>query len=155
MSREIERKFLIDKKIWDEFPKPEPEQIIQAYISSEKSSIVRVRIKGQSAFLTIKGETKGISRLEFEYAIPIDDARTMLENLCSKIIEKNRYTLSYQGHTWEVDIFFGKNQGLLIAEIELSDEEEKFQKPPWVTEEVSHDTRYFNSALIEHPFTQW
>jgi CYTH domain-containing protein len=116
---------------------------------------VRVRLKGSEAFLTLKGRTEGISRLEYEYSIPLEDARSILKNFCSKTIEKERYTIPYHGNTWEVDVFFGNNEGLIIAEIELNHDKEEFEIPSWVGEEVSHDPRYYNSSLLDHSYCDW
>jgi CYTH domain-containing protein len=128
----------------------------QGYLSSTKKLTVRVRIAGDKAFLTIKGETSGISRMEYEYPIPVEDARVMLAELCEQpIIEKKRYTINYQGFVWEVDEFFGENEGLLVAEIELEAEGQEFEKPPWVGMEVSSDRRYCNASLVKNPFSGW
>ncbi|MBC8193369.1 MAG: CYTH domain-containing protein [Candidatus Marinimicrobia bacterium] len=154
MGVEIERKFLI---LSDAYKQGITGKVYrQGYLNSEKERIVRVRIVGDEGFLTIKGLSKGIQRTEFEYAIPLNDAGHMLENLCLQpIIEKTRYLIPYEGHVWEVDEFHGENQGLVVAEIEFSSKNEHFSKPPWVGEDVSHDWRYFNSNLSIHPYTSW
>jgi len=153
MSVEIERKFLVFK---DKLPQNlKGKRYVQAYLSHEKNCVVRVRIVEDAAYLTIKGEQTGISKAEFEYSIPVEEARGLLE-LCPQVaIEKVRYLYPYQGHLWEIDIFEGANQGLIVAEIELSSEEEAFEKPEWLSKEVSTDGRYSNAALSLKPFTSW
>jgi adenylate cyclase len=146
MAKEIERKFLVDKEKLP--PLSNPQHIIQGYIPSPEAT-VRVRVSNDKAFLTLKGKTKGITRSEFEYPIPLADAKAMLEELCVKpYIQKRRYLIPYEGHTWELDIFEGHNEGLIVAEIELSSEDEVFSKPVWVKEDVSNDKRYKNSYLV-------
>ena len=154
MATEIERKFLIKPNAWK--PQTAGTKIRQGYLSVIKERVVRVRTKGAKAFLTIKGVTKGISRMEFEYEISVEDADWLLTNLCEKpLIEKTRYNETYNGHTWEVDVFFGENDGLVVAEVELADEDEALQLPSWVGEEVSSDPRYFNSNLMKNPYCKW
>jgi CYTH domain-containing protein len=115
-----------------------------------------VRIAGDRGFLTIKGPTQGVTRSEFEYAIPVSDAREMLETLCvGPLIEKTRYTLEHNGLIWEIDEFAGENQGLILAEVELTEANQSIQLPEWVGTEVSHDPRYFNANLARHPYRQW
>jgi len=154
MAKEIERKFLIDlTKVGD---LGEGTFIKQAYIPTQDHTAVRLRLKGEDAYLTIKGENKGLSRTEFDYPIPVSDALTMIEELCAgPVIEKTRYHIQYDNHLWEIDIFAGENQGLVVAEIELQAEDESFTPPAWVTHEVSHDPKYYNSSLLSHPFAQW
>lgn len=146
---EIERKFLVDAEKWQTISKPEPKLIIQAYLVNTPYKTVRVRIKGTKGYLTIKGPTSGISRTEFEYEIPLEDARELIEQFAEKVIEKHRYEIHHDNHIWEVDVFHGKLEGLLLAEIELNSEDETFSKPSWVSKEVSHDPEYFNAKLIE------
>jgi len=154
MGIEIERKFLIDKDLMGALKNGY--QIKQGYIKTVDFTTVRVRIRDKEAFLTLKSKNKGTSRLEFEYPIPMKDANEMLENLCqTSRIEKIRYLIPHEGHTWEVDVFEGENKGLIVAEIELKSEDESFVLPLWVKEEVSDDVRYYNSNLIEHPYNQW
>ncbi len=154
MAKEIERKYLVKPDVWK--APASGTTIRQGYLSSVKERVVRVRTKGPKAFLTIKGITKGISRAEFEYEIPVEDADLLLTNLCEQpLIEKTRYKEVYLGHTWEIDVFFGANEGLIVAEVELTDENEKLVLPPWAGEEVSADPRYFNSNLIANPFCKW
>lgn len=154
MAKEIERKFLVD--IHRMAPLVNGQHIQQGYLPMANNSVVRVRILGESAYLTLKGQTHGFSRSEFEYAIPVADAQEMIAELCEgPIVDKTRYNILHEQHTWEVDIFHGDNEGLIVAEIELSDEKEKFTRPEWVMEEVTGDVKYYNSNLLKHPFSQW
>lgn len=154
MSVEIERKFLVRDARWQMLG--EGVIIRQGYLSSHPDRIVRVRIEGATAMLTIKGRTTGITRGEWEYPIPIEDAQQFLDTLCEKpIIEKIRTRIPYQGMIWEVDQFSGENTGLVVAEIELTAEEQEFFKPDWVGLEVTHDARYINANLLRHPFSKW
>jgi CYTH domain-containing protein len=146
---EIERKFLVDKKAWELFEKPVPKKIIQAYLFQSPEKTIRVRIKGNKGFLTIKGKTTGISRSEFEYEIPFAEAEQIISEFADKTILKNRYEIKVGNHLWEIDEFHGKLEGLLLAEIELSDEAEEFELPTWATSDVSTDENYYNSKLIE------
>jgi adenylate cyclase len=146
---EIERKFLLHTALWDALEKPNPTKIIQAYLVNTPEKTVRVRIKGTNGYLTIKGPTKGISRSEFEYEIPLSDADALIKQFAEKVIDKDRYELLFEGKIWEVDVFHGKLEGLLLAEIELQDEGETFLIPEWISMEVSHDPEYFNARLIE------
>ena len=154
MGIEIERKFLIDKDKIGTLKNGY--QIKQGYIQTVDLTTVRVRIRDKEAFLTIKGKSEGATRLEFEYPIPLNDAKDMLKNLCNtSVIDKTRYLVEHEGHVWEVDIFEGSNKGLFVAEIELESEDEAFTLPNWVTKEVTDDIRYFNSNLIENPYLTW
>jgi adenylate cyclase len=148
MAIEIEYKFLVDREKWNALSKPEPSLIVQAYIHNSKEVTVRVRIKGTSAYLTIKGQTIGVIRSEFEYEIPISDAEEMIEQFSTKHIRKYRYEIPMGKHTWEVDVFEGKLEGLILAEVELDSEDEVFEKPEWITEDVSTDASYY-AVLIE------
>lgn len=154
MGIEIERKFLVHS---DKLPKlTNGYTIKQGYIPTRDFTTVRIRIQNKEAYLTIKGKSQGASRLEFEYTIPLSDAESMIESLCAtSLIDKIRYLLVHEGHTWEIDVFEGLNKGLILAEIELASEDEVFVLPNWVTEEVTHDVRYFNSQLIENPYLKW
>ena len=154
MALEIERKYLIDlEKIGT---LENGIRIKQGYLSTNKDAVVRVRVKNDKAYLTIKGSNSGIARLEYEYEIPLNEANEMLEELCQKpMIDKTRYLINHENHTWEVDIFYGDNEGLVVAEVELSSEDEHVNLPLWIKEEVSHDDRYFNSNLMKHPFKDW
>ncbi len=154
MAHEIERKFLVNGEAWRALA--EGTHYRQGYLSTVKERTVRVRTINDKGFLTVKGITRGISRLEFEYEIPVAEAKQMLDDLCEQpLVEKSRYKIEQGGLTWEVDEFFGVNQGLIVAEVELSTEDQEYEKPEWIGDEVSGDPRYFNSNLIKHPFTQW
>jgi len=148
---EIERKFLVQPDSnWAEHV-DNTSQISQGYVSTQ-STTVRVRVKDRQAFLTIKGPTDGISRLEFEYEIPVADAQKILEALChGNAIHKLRHEVTVGGHLWTIDEFLADHKGLLLAEVELSSEEEAFEVPSWVLREVSDDARYFNSNLVGSP----
>ena len=154
MQYEIERKFLVsDKRIIDEL---EGKFYKQAYIETTDKTVVRVRITPDNAFLTIKGENKGLKRLEYEYVIPKKDANEIIDNLCQKsVIEKIRYVVYHDNKKWEIDQFLEQNEGLIIAEIELENENTEFTKPEWLGMEVTNDVRYFNSNLIKNPFINW
>lgn len=154
MGVEIERKFLVDRSA---IPLPERgERIIQGYIPTATKTAVRVRIKGTAAFLTLKGANRGAVRAEFEYPIPLEDAEAMLAQLCEgPKIDKIRYQIEVGSHQWELDLFQGDNEGLIVAEVELAGEEEPFQRPAWVTEEVTGDPRYYNANLIHQPYCAW
>jgi len=150
---EIERKFLVDTQKWS--PSSKGEKIIQGYLSIGENSVVRVRTKGEKAYLTIKGNHHGITRTEMEYEIPVEDAKVLLEMCLDHPVEKTRYKEEIAGKIWEIDVFEGKNQGLLMSEVELNTENESVEIPKWVTEEVSTDGRYFNAWLSKHPFSTW
>ncbi len=155
MGKEIERKFLIKNDHWRQQVSGQV-SIRQGYMASQPTCSVRVRIADKHATLNIKGATLTISRTEYEYAIPVPDAQELLANMCEgPIIEKTRYIVKYRDHTWEIDEFLGANQGLLVAEIELKSEDESFDLPEWIGEEVSEDPRYYNVCLVEHPYTKW
>jgi CYTH domain-containing protein len=152
MAVEIERKFLVEG---DQWRKGKRTRYRQGFLSTVKERTVRVRIKEGSGYLTIKGIAKGARRKEFEYEISLQDAEALLD-LCEKpLIEKDRYELEMGGFTWEVDEFFGENQGLIVAELELENEDQDFPRPDWLGPEVTGDPRYFNSNLIKNPFSKW
>ena len=154
MGTEIERKFLIKDDSWRSLATGTKYR--QGYLNSTKERVVRVRTIDDKGFLTIKGITTGATRVEYEYEIPDAEATAMLDDLCEKpLIEKNRYKIALGGFTWEVDEFFGENQGLIVAEVELETEDQSFEKPVWIGEEVTGDPKYFNSNLIQNPFLKW
>ena len=154
MAKEIERKFLVVGDVWRTLAKGT--RYRQGYLSTVKERTVRVRTIDGKGFLTVKGPTIGATRSEYEYEIPAADANEMLDALCEKpIIEKNRYKIPVGDLTWEVDEFFGVNEGLIVAEIELMSEDQSFDKPAWVGAEVTDDPRYFNANLIARPFSAW
>jgi CYTH domain-containing protein len=152
MGTEIERKFRVKKGVWRD---KKATKVRQGYLSTVKERTVRVRAIEDKGYLTIKGISIGASRLEFEYEIPRQDADALLD-ICEKpLIEKNRYKVENGGFVWEVDEFFGENQGLIVAELELESEDQYFPKPDWIGEEVTGDPRYFNSNLIKNPYSKW
>ncbi len=155
MAVEIERKFLLRSDDWRAVA-GEGVFYRQGYLVGSKSASVRVRMEGSVAFLNIKSATLGIRRSEFEYPIPADDAEEMLANLCQQpLVEKVRYHIKVGTHTWEIDEFRGQNAGLVVAEVELTNEQEKLELPAWVGEEVSNDPRYYNVKLVTHPYREW
>lgn len=155
MGIEIERKFLLQSDSWRE-EADRGEYYHQGYLSTEPERVVRVRQMGERAVMTIKGKGDGITRPEYEYEIPLADAQAMLRQLCLQpTIEKRRHKLQQGSHTWEIDVFAGENEGLQVAEIELTTEQEAFEKPDWLGDEVSDDRRYLNSNLISMPFKSW
>ncbi len=154
MGVEIERKFLVQGSAWKTLG--EPVFFRQGYLSSQKERTVRVRIEGERAVITIKGKSVGATRGEWEYPIPVADAAELLDGLCEQpLIEKYRRKIAVGAHVWEVDEFLGANAGLVVAEIELGAEDEVFDQPDWVSDEVTDDARYYNSNLIRHPFSNW
>lgn len=154
VGEEIERKFLVTGQGWRE--EARGERFRQGFLSTDPERTVRVRIAGDRGTITVKGKSVGARRDEFEYEIPRADAEKMLDTLCARpLIEKVRYSLRHGRHVWEIDVFEGENSGLVVAEIELSSEDEDFDKPGWLGEEVTHDPRYFNSNLVARPFCEW
>jgi adenylate cyclase len=153
---EIERKFLVKSEEYKN-SSFEKNEIAQGYLNSNPDRTVRVRIKGNKGYLTIKGKGNetGMSRLEWEKEIPVDEARTLM-NICeSGVITKIRYEIKFGNHVYEVDEFFGENEGLVIAEIELESEDETFEKPDWLGEEVTNNEKYYNSYLSNYPYKNW
>lgn len=153
MAKEIERKFLVQENLWQ--PQDDGVRIRQGYLSSVRERVVRVRTKGTQGFLTVKGANQGITRLEFEYEVPFAEAEAMLALCEQPLIEKTRYLETIDGHTWEIDCFFGANAGLVVAELELKTADEPFVRPVWLGAEVSGDVRYYNSNLIAQPYCLW
>ena len=153
MPAEIERKFLVANDSWrDGSPGA---RIAQGYLSQDPDRTVRIRLAGENAWITIKGRTQGITRAEFEYAIPPAEARDLLGLCLPSVIDKTRHEVRHGGHLWEIDVFHGENDGLIVAEVELADESDSPEMPGWAGAEVSDDVRYFNSHLARHPFAQW
>ncbi|RBP43698.1 CYTH domain-containing protein [Roseimicrobium gellanilyticum] len=153
MGQEIERKFLVTGDGWREGA--EGTLYRQGYLAKDKERTVRVRVAGAKAYLTIKGRTSGTSRAEYEYEIPLKDAEELL-NLCEgPLVEKTRHKIPYAGHTWEVDVFHGDNEGLIMAEVELQSEDAHVEMPDWAGKEVSGDVRYYNSSLSKKPYKMW
>ncbi len=155
MGKEIERKYLVHQDRWDAHLKGSGIPYQQGYLLNTAEKIVRVRTAGSKGFITIKGPVSGITRTEFEYDIPLQDAQDLLQQFCESVIHKIRHTLEHDGKAWEVDVFQGNNEGLIVSEIELQSEDEIVVLPNWVDKEVSDDPRYFNSYLAEHPFKEW
>jgi adenylate cyclase len=154
MPAEIERKFLVKGGAWRSLASGIA--YCQGYIASSAGRTVRVRVVGEQGYLTIKGPTVGITRAEFEYLIPLNDALELLRTLCDPpLIQKKRYTIAHAGLVWEVDEFEGENQGLIVAEVELTDAQQTIVLPEWIDRDVSDDPRYFNANLVKHPFSQW
>jgi len=156
MATEIERKFLVDAHRLP--PLPTGQMVKQGYIRTESSVSVRARIKGSHGYLTVKGPSSedGLSRLEYDYPIPLDDAHSIIDNLCDGgIVEKTRYELPFGGWNWEVDFFTGANSGLIIAEVELTASDSKIHIPGWAIQEVTGDIRYYNLRLAESPWPEW
>jgi adenylate cyclase len=155
MAREIERKFLVRDDDW-RGQAPTGIRYRQGYLSNDERCSVRVRVGEGEARLNIKSATLGVERIEFEYSIPLADAEELLDKLCrTPLIEKTRYTVQHAGHRWEIDVFAGDNEGLVVAEVELADQDEAFERPSWLGDEVSHDPRYYNVRLLEHPYKDW
>ncbi len=156
MGQEIEKKFLVTS---DEFKKQASKEtrITQGYISSVPERTVRVRIKGKSGFITIKGigNDSGASRFEWEKEIPVSEVDDLLKICEPGVIDKTRYEVKLGNHTFEVDEFYGENQGLVVAEVELENENDQFEKPSWLGAEVTGDVKYYNSMLMKTPFTKW
>ena len=154
MATEIERKFLVEGEAWRQGAVGTT--LRQGYLSTVKERTVRVRSVGEEGFLTVKGISVGATRVEYEYGIPAADAAEMLDDLCERpLIEKVRYRIPFAGLVWEVDEFLGVNAGLIVAEVELADEDQQFERPPWAGNEVTDDPRYFNANLIANPYVTW
>lgn len=153
MALETERKFLVKGEAWRPLGTPVP--YAQGYLSRGTGRTVRVRIAGNKAFLTVKGPVVGITREEFEYGVPVDEARAMLKLCDGPVIEKTRTTIPLGNHHWEVDEFAGANEGLIVAEVELTHPDEKVTIPDWIGTEVTGDPRYYNSNLTIHPYRGW
>ncbi|MFV8225422.1 CYTH domain-containing protein [Christiangramia aquimixticola] len=153
---EIERKFLVSSETFKSQAHSKT-LFIQAYLNSHPERTTRIRIAGKKAFLTIKGKTSdsGISRFEWEKEIDINDAKELLKLCEPGKIEKHRYLIDFQGKTFEVDEFHDDNEGLILAEIELEDETQDFDKPEWLAEEVTGDLKYYNSQLVSNPYKNW
>ena len=152
MGIEIERKFLVVGDAWRQAPGT---AYAQGYLNRDKQRTVRVRVVEDAAWLTVKGASVGATRAEFEYPIPVADARELLALCDGPLVRKTRRVLVHAGATWEIDEFEGDNAGLVVAEIELASEETHFEPPPWLGAEVTHDARYFNSNLAAAPYSTW
>lgn len=155
MAQEIERKFLV-KGDFKPFVK-KATRITQGYLSSVPERTVRIRVKGDKGYITIKGigNDSGASRFEWEKEIPLEEVKELLNIAEPGVIDKTRYLVPAGKHTFEVDEFYGDNEGLTVAEVELASEDEAFERPEWLGEEVTGDTKYFNSMLMKHPYKKW
>ncbi|MGC4017119.1 MAG: CYTH domain-containing protein [Luteolibacter sp.] len=153
MGQEIERKFLVAGSGWNDGSPGK--RMTQGYLSLDPDRTVRVRLAGDEAWITIKGRAQGLVRQEFEYAIPADEARELLLLCTASVIDKTRHRVEHAGHLWEVDIFHGDNEGLVVAEVEMESEDVEVPLPEWVGQEVSDDRRYLNSRLVRTPFKDW
>jgi adenylate cyclase len=155
MPREIERKFLVASDAWRTLA-AHGEHYRQGYLSTDPARAVRVRVAGTAAYLTVKGPSSGAARAEYEYSIPLAHAEEMLDRLCLRpLIAKTRYRVDHGGSTWEVDVFEGDNAGLVVAEVEIEDEAQPIDLPPWVGREVTGDGRYANASLVARPYSTW
>lgn len=150
MAVEIERKFLVRDDSWNDGTPGV--RIAQGYLSLDPERSVRVRLAGENAWLTVKGAASGITRAEYEYPIPMDDARALLKICLQSVIDKTRHRIRFGGHLWEIDVFHGANEGLVLAEVELAGESVMLDPPPWAGAEVSTDLRYYNTSLAVTPF---
>ena len=155
MGLEIERKYLVVNDQWRDAVVSKS-RLQQGYLANQANASVRVRVSDDRAWLNVKSTTVGISRHEFEYEIPLQDAREMLQHVAEKpFIDKTRYRVRHGEHIWDLDLFAGENAGLVVAEVELESESQPFELPPWVGDEVSDDTRYYNVNLVRHPYSRW
>jgi CYTH domain-containing protein len=155
MAIEIERKYLVDPDKWNKAEKGVKHFYRQGYILTDPEKTIRVRITDESGFITIKGKSVGASRPEYEYPIPKQDAIELLDRFCSSDVSKFRYVVPFAGKVWEVDEFLAANKGLLVAEIELTSEDEIFETPEWIDKEVTGIEKYYNSNLSKYPFKYW
>ena len=155
MALEIERKFLLKDESWRHSVERSI-RMVQGYLCEGEGHSVRVRIEDESAFLNLKASADGIHRHEFEYEVPTEEAREMLDKLALyPVIEKVRHILFFDGYEWEIDVYSGANQGLVVAEVELAHADKAFALPSWAGEEVSHDMRYYNTSLAARPYSTW
>lgn len=155
MGIEIERKFLVNHDQWEQLEKPVGEFYRQGYLLTDPQKTIRVRQTSDKGFLTIKGISVGATRAEYEYEIPFEEAKELLDQFAVAELSKVRYKIAIENHIWEVDVFSGKNQGLIVAEIELESENEKFVLPTWIDREVTGEEKYYNSNLVTKPYKDW
>lgn len=155
MALEIEKKFLVDKNKWEAIEKSNRSFIKQGYILTDSHKTIRIRQTDSKSYITIKGSNVGAIRPEYEYEIPYEDAEELIDKFAVSSITKIRYIIDYKNKKWEVDEFLGDNEGLIIAEIELKDENEEFELPEWIGKEVTDIEKYYNSRLSEVPFKKW
>src|ERR1700712_4642130 len=154
MGVEIERKFLVDHEKWNQLQKPEGTHYRQGYILSNEQQTVRVRISDKKGYINLKSKVSEVSRKEYEYEIPLEDGIEILNEFTKHGTVKMRYRIPFEGKTWEVDVFSGDNEGLIVAELELKSENEEFRKPEWVTTEVTDDGKYTNASLAIKAFSK-
>lgn len=155
MGIEIERKFLVNHDQWEKLVKPTGEFYRQGYLLTDPQKTIRVRQTSDKGFLTIKGISVGATRAEYEYEIPFEEAKELLDQFAVAELSKVRYKIATENHIWEVDVFSGKNEGLIVAEIELKNEIEKFVLPTWIDREVTGEGKYYNSNLVTKPYKDW
>jgi CYTH domain-containing protein len=155
MAQEIERKFLIDLDKWRSLKLPVGNHYRQGYLLTDPQKTIRVRLTDTKGYLTIKSANTGATRLEFEYEIPLHEAGELLDNFSISELSKIRYNIEYKGKCWEIDEYLGDNKGLFVAEIELQSADESFERPDWITIEVTDDKRYYNSNLTTNPYSNW
>ena len=155
MGIEIERKFLVNHEQWEQLVKPVGEFYRQGYLLTDPQKTIRVRQTSDKGFLTIKGISVGATRAEYEYEIPFEEAKELLDQFAVAELSKVRYKIAIENHIWEVDVFSGNNQGLIVAEIELESENEKFVLPTWIDREVTGEEKYYNSNLVTKPYSDW
>jgi len=155
MPIEIERKYLLRNDDW-KLAADQGTQYVQGYLVGSKAASVRVRVEGEKGFINIKSATLGVYRKEYEYPIPLDEAKELLITLCEQpLVEKTRYIVKHDGLEWEIDVFEGRNAGLIVAEVELESEDQKINLPAWCGKEVSEDPRYYNVSLVKLPYSAW
>jgi len=155
MAIEIEHKYLVKKDLWKQIVPEKSVEVKQACLLTDPNKTIRVRTKGDKGYITIKGKATGASRAEFEYEIPVEDANELINNFSSNLIEKIRQYITFENKLWEVDEFKGSNIGLIVAEIELTDENEKYSIPNWAGKNVTDDHKYANSNLSLRPYSTW
>ena len=155
MGIEIERKFLVNHDQWEKLVKPTGEFYRQGYLLTDPQKTIRVRQTSDKGFLTIKGISVGATRAEYEYEIPFEEAKELLDQFSVAELSKVRFKIAIENHIWEVDVFSGNNQGLIVAEIELKSENEKFVLPAWIDREVTGEEKYYNSNLVTKPYSDW
>lgn len=155
MGKEIERKFLVHHQLWQKVEKPAGQHFRQGYLLTDPNKTIRVRLTDKQSFLTIKGISTGATRSEFEYEIPALEAKELLDEFAVSELSKIRYKVAFENKIWEVDEFLGDNSGLIVAEIELTSEDEAFEIPAWIDREVTGEQKYYNSNLTAVPFNKW
>ncbi|MFT3679688.1 MAG: CYTH domain-containing protein [Ferruginibacter sp.] len=155
MGKEIERKYLVDHMKWQQAEKGRGEIYRQGYLLTDPGKTIRVRLTESAGYITIKGLSVGAVRPEYEYEIPAGDAKELLDQFAIAELSKTRYKIMFGNKTWEVDVFAGRNEGLIVAEVELESEDEAIEIPAWITKEVTGDEKYYNSNLTQHPFKNW